>query len=235
MIILKIVGLSLGSILVLFIVTKISGNREISQLTMFDYIIGITIGSIAAEMATSLEDNFVEPLTALIVYGITTVIISLITSKSIKSRRIISGESKILYDNGVLYKGNFKDAKFDLSEFLMECRYMGFFNLSDIQTALLEANGKISIIPVSTKRPLNLEDMNITPKQEKIIYNVILDGEVMKENLKNTGNTEEWLQKQIRKQGFNDFSEIFLGTCDSDNKLSLYANNNVKNKHDIFN
>ena len=100
----KIVGLSLSSIVILFFLTKLMGNKEMSQLTMFDYIIGITIGSIAAELSTSLDTNFIEPIIAMIVYGLVTVFISFITCKSLLIRRFFNGKSKILFDNGMLYR-----------------------------------------------------------------------------------------------------------------------------------
>ena len=106
--ILKIFFLSLGSLVVLFILTKLMGNREMSQLSIFDYIISITIGSIAAEMSTSLENNFMEPLVAMIVYAGATIIISFITSHSLKLRELLTGKSLILFDNGKLYRENFK-------------------------------------------------------------------------------------------------------------------------------
>ena len=108
MLILKIIALSTGSIVVLFILTKIMGQREMSQLSIFDYIISITIGSIAAEMATSLEDNFVEPLVAMIVYAVVTLIIGILNTRFVKLRPIFSGRTLILYDNGTLFKENFK-------------------------------------------------------------------------------------------------------------------------------
>lgn len=149
---LKIVFLSLGSIIVLFILTKLMGNREMSQLSMFDYVVSITIGSIAAEMSTSLENNFLEPVIAMVVYGIVATAISYFTCKSIKIRRIVSGRGKILYDNGKLYRKNLIKSKLDLNEFLMQCRINGYFNLTNIQTAILEPNGRISFLPVSRKK-----------------------------------------------------------------------------------
>lgn len=149
MLVLKILALSLGSIIILFILTKIMGNREMSQLSMFDYIVSITIGSIAAEMSTSLENDFIEPVVAMVTYGIVATAISYFTCKSIKVRRLVSGRAKILYDNGTLYRKNLIKAKLDLNEFLMQARINGFFNLADIQTAILEPNGKISFLPVS--------------------------------------------------------------------------------------
>ena len=161
---LKIVVLSLGSIVVLFLLTKIMGQREMSQLSIFDYIISITIGSIAAEMATSLENNFMEPLIAMIVYAMVTLLIALINNRFVKLRPIFSGRTLILYDNGTLFKENFKKAKIDLNEFFVQCRTNGFFNLSDLKTALLEENGKISFLPLSEKRPANPSDFNIKPE-----------------------------------------------------------------------
>lgn len=234
MIFFKIFALSLESLIILFILTKLAGNREISQLTMFDYIIGITIGSIAAEMSTSLEDNFMEPLVAMIIYGLASVITAILSSKSIKIRRLTSGKSKILYNDGTLYKNNFKSGKIDLNDFFMECRDKGFFYLDDIQTAILEPNGKISILPKSNKRPINPEDMNLSPKQEKLVYNLILDGNILYKNLEYSGNSEKWLYKELSKQGYKDIKDIFLATCDFENNLSVYSDCSKKDINDMF-
>lgn len=231
---LKIVLLSFFSIIVLFILSKLMGNKEMSQLSMFDYIISITIGSIAAEMATALESDFMQPLVAMAIYALVSIIISIISYKSLKFRRIISGNSLILLDNGKLYRKNFKKAKLDINEFLMQCRTDGYFNLADIQTAILEANGKISFLPVSQKRPVTPNDMNINIPLEKVVINIILDGKLLKENLYYTGNDEIWLEKQLSSQSINTIEEIFLATCDSQNNLSVYKKSNIQNSHDYF-
>ncbi len=230
----KIILLSLGSITTLFILTKIIGNREMAQLTMFDYINSITIGSIAAEMATSLEDNFLEPLIAMIVYAIIICIISYLTGKSLKLRRFITGKSIVLYENGEIYRDNFKKSKLDITEFLTECRANGYFNLADLQSVILEPNGKLSFLPQSSKRPLNATDMNIQVPSEKPVVNVVLDGVVLQNNLKSTGNNEIWLNNEIKNQGIKDIKEIFLATCDVDNNLSIYVKVPKYNKNSIF-
>ena len=125
--ILKVIVLSIVSEIVLFLLTKLMGNKEMSQLSMFDYIIGITIGSIAAEMATALESDYMQPLVAMVVYALIAVIISLVCTKSQKARRIIYGNSLILMNNGKLYRQNFKTAKLDLNEFLVQCRVNRLF------------------------------------------------------------------------------------------------------------
>lgn len=232
--ILKIVSLSFGSLVILFILTKLMGNREMSQLTMFDYIVGITIGSIAAEMSTSLENNFMEPVVAMVVYGLVTVFISYITCKSLSLRRFFTGRARILLDNGKLYRKNFKSAKIDLNDFLMECRINGYFNLSDIQTAILEPNGRVSFLPKSLKRPATPEDLSLSPNTENIVINVILDGVLLKENLSKTGNNINWLENNLKEQGINDLKKVFLATCDNQNNLSVYVKLDKKNKHDYF-
>ncbi|MBR0427586.1 MAG: DUF421 domain-containing protein [Clostridia bacterium] len=226
--ILKISGLSLGSIIVLFILTKMVGQREMSGLSIFDFTIAITIGSIAAEMATSLEDNFMQPLIAMVIYAIVTLLISFINMKSVKLRPIFSGKTLILYDNGTLFKENFKKAKIDLNEFLSQSRTNGYFNLSDIKTALLEENGKISFLPYSDKRPANASDFNIKPNEDSINTNLILDGKVMEENLKELKLDKLWLNEALQKQGITKIDNIFLATYDTNGNLSVYLTNNVK-------
>lgn len=226
--ILKIIALSLGSMIILFILTKIMGQREMSQLSIFDYITTITIGSIAAEMATSLESNFMQPAVAMIVYAIVTLVMSFLNIKFVKLRPIISGKTLILYDNGTLFKENFKKAKIDLNEFLVQCRTNGFFNLSDIKTALLEENGKISFLPYSDRRPANPNDFNIKPKEDSVVTNLILDGEVMQDNLKELGFDKLWLNEMLQKQGIIKTDNIFLATYDGDGNLSVYLTNNMK-------
>ena len=226
--IIKIIALSLGSIVILFILTKIMGQRELSQLSIFDYITTITIGSIAAEMATSLESNFLQPAVAMIVYALVALIMSILNIKFVKLRSMISGKTLILYDNGTLFKENFKKAKIDLNEFLVQCRTSGFFNLSDIKTAILEENGKISFLPYADRRPANPSDFNIKPKEDNITTNLILDGKVMEDNLQELGFDKLWLSEMLQKQGIMKNDNIFLATYDDDGNLSVYLTNNMK-------
>lgn len=232
--VLYIIALSLGSIIALFILTKLMGYRQMSQMSMFDYINGITIGSIAAEMATSIENNFVEPLTAMIVYALAAFSLSWFSSKSIKVRKLIEGAPLVLLDKGKLYRKNLKKAKIDVSEFLVQCRVNGYFDISKLETAILEGNGKISFLPKSSDRPLTPSDMNLSPEQDYMVANVILDGKIMKENLKYTGNDEKWLQNQIKGQGAKQIEDVLLATCDRSNQLTVYLKNNQKETRDIL-
>lgn len=219
--ILKVVLTSVLSAAALFVIAKVMGHKQMSQLDFFDYITGITIGSIAAELATELEEPL-KPLIAMVVYGVITVILTTITSKLPKMRKFINGTPTIIMNNGKIYRKNLKKAKIDLSEFMVMCRQEGYFNLADIQTAIFEYNGRLTVLPVSIKRPLNPEDMNLSPQPEYISTEVIMDGRILEDNLKRMGLDAKWLEKQIKEQGFKNVKEIFLGICDQDKKLSLY-------------
>ena len=218
---LQVVLTALLSTAALFAVAKLMGHKQVAQLDFFDYISGITIGSIAAELATELESPW-KPLIAMAVYGVVAIVLSRITSKLPKSRKYINGTPTILMNDGKLYRENLKKAKLDLSEFMMLCRQLGYFNLNDIQTAVFEYNGKLSVLPVSGKRPANPADLGLTPTQEQICTEIIMDGRIMAENLKRAGLEEKWLQKQLDAQGFHSVKDIFLGVCDENNNLTLF-------------
>lgn len=229
-----IIALSLGSVLTIFILTKLMGYRQMSQMSMFDYIIGITIGSIAAEMSTSLEDSFTQPLTAMIVYALAALTLAWITSKSIKARRVIEGEPLVLLNHGELYRSNFKKAKMDVTEFLAQCRINGYFDVSKLECAILEGNGRISFLPKVEERPLTPNDMQLTPEQDYLVANVILDGQVMEENLKHMGKDEKWLHSQITAQGAKKTEDVLLATCDRSDKVTVYLKENKKDPRDVL-
>ena len=220
--ILNVLLTSLLSVGALFVIAKIMGHKQISQLDFFDYISGITIGSIAAELATELEEPL-QPLIAIAVYGVVAVLLSKITSLFPKTRKFVNGTPTILLNNGKLYRENMKKAKLDLSEFMVMCRQQGYFNLGDIQTAVFEFNGKLRILPISKKRPANPEDLNLSPAPEYIQTEVVMDGRILDENLKRMGLDDKWLQKQLTAQGYKNPQEVFLALCDENKQLTVFA------------
>lgn len=219
--IIRVILTSILSAATLFVIAKILGHKQMAQLDFFDYITGITIGSIAAELATELEEPW-KPLIAMVVYGVITFGLTLLTSKLPRMRKFINGTPTIIMNNGKIYRKNMKKAKMDLSEFMMMCRQEGYFNLNDIQTAVFEYNGRLTVLPKSTKRPANPTDMNLIPPPETINTEVIMDGRVLEENLKRLGLDAMWLKKELERQGYKTAKEIFLGICDDDHQLILF-------------
>lgn len=222
------------SITALFFSTKIIGNKQMSELNMFDYINGITIGSIGAELATALENDFWFPLIALALYTFLIWLVSYVSEKNIKARRFLTGRSILLMENGKIYNRNFKTAKIDMNEFLTQCRIQGYFNIDDIDTAVLEQNGKISFLPKSNARPVTPEDLNLNPQQEKAVINVIMDGCILPENLKRSGKDEVWLNKELARLKIGNIKDVFIAFCDSNNKLSAYVKVSEHPLNDLY-
>ena len=215
---------ALLSVVALFIITKIMGHKQVSQLDFFDYISGITIGSIGAELATELENPY-KPLIALAIYGFVSLVLNLIAHKLPRTRKYINGTPTILMNNGKLYRNNLKKAKLDLSEFMLLCREQGYFDLDEIQLAIFEHNGKLSILPKATNRPATPDDLKIAVKATHIGVEVVMDGRIMDDNLSRAGRDANWLTKQLKEQGYRDATEIFLGVYrPTEDKLTLYPN-----------
>ena len=220
----KVILTSILSVVSLFVIAKIMGHKQMAQLDFFDYITGITIGSIAAELATELEAPW-KPLVAMIIYGLVALGLTILAHKFPKTRKYVNRTPTIVMDNGKLYRENMKKAKLELSEFMVLCRQEGYFNINDIETAVFEYNGRITILPKSEKRPLTPEDMNITPEKAEICTEIIMDGRILHENLKRLGLDLTWLDKQLKKQKYDNAKEIYLGICDKNNNLTLFPSN----------
>ena len=207
----------------LFIIAKFIGHKQIAQLDFFDYITGITIGSIAAEMATELEVPW-KPLTAMVIYGGVSWLLSVLANKYPRMRKYLNGTPTILMDHGKLYRENFKKAKLDLSEFMVMCRQQGYFDLSSIETAVYEYTGKLTILPVSSQRPAIPNDMNLSPAQELLFTELIMDGRILEDNLKRMGLDLTWLNKQLKQNHIHSSKEVFLAVCDRNLKFAVYKN-----------
>ena len=222
--IIKVILTSLLSVAALFIITKIMGHKQVAQLDFFDYVCGITIGSIGAEMATELEEPY-KPLIALAIYGFVSIILSLIAHKMPRTRKYINGTPTILMNDGKIYRDNLKKAKLDLSEFMLLCREAGYFDLDEIQTAIFEHNGRLSVLPKAASRPATPEDLKITAKATHIGVEVIMDGRIMGENLSRLGRDGKWLDLQLKSQGCRSAKEVFLAVyVPEEDKLTVYRN-----------
>ncbi len=217
------------SILVLFLLSKLIGNKQMANLNLFDYINGITIGSIAAEMATNGFDIFLECLFALVIYAGAVILLSYLSQKSVVLRRLFTGRTVVLYDMGKIYKRNFMTAKIDMNEFLSTLRNKGYFCLDDIETVYLEENGQISVLPKKCKSPVTASDLKIHVDRARPEIVVISDGKIFEKNLKCTGNNLQWLKTRLKQQGKQQ-NEVFLAVCRNKNELKIY---DVSDKRDI--
>ncbi len=217
----KVFYTSLASAIVLFILTKLMGEKQISQMNMFDYVTGITIGSIAAEMATEIDRNPLNAIIAMAVYAGLAILFALLTQRSLKLRRKLSGEIVVLMENGKLNRKGFKTAHLDLSDFLMLARIHGFFDPSQLSTVLMEPNGSLSFLPIENDRPATVGDLGLKKQQSRMGINVIMDGVIMEEGLRHSGLSIRRLEAECKNAGYQDHSQVFLATF-SDGSVAFY-------------
>jgi len=219
--ILQVAVQSLLSIAVLFVMCRLTGKRSIHQLNTFDYINSITIGSIAAELATDLE-NWALPLTAMVVYGLCTALINHSTCKSQPLRRFFNGRPLVLYQHGVICRDNLLRAKLNLSEFVAQSRLAGYFDLQQLESAVMETNGQISFQPTAESRPAAPQDLGLAPPPESLFVSLIFDGCVLTENLHAFGRDERWLAAQLHAAGIGQTAEVLYACCSAQGTFRAY-------------
>lgn len=223
---------SLGSIVILQILTKIVGARQISQLSFYDYIVGITVGSIAAVMAVDDSIPWQYPAVAMIVYMVITYFEAIVTTKSLTLRKILTGTPTILIYNGKIIEKNLKKVHYDINDLLTECRCNGYFNLDSVHYAVMETNGKVSFLLKSDQRPLTPYDMNITPAQETMYANVVIDGVIMEHQLHAIGKDVNWFHLRCKELHLKHPDQMLLAIADCDNNLyAYYTEEELKDKH----
>lgn len=205
----------------LFFMTKLLGKKQVSELSLFDYVVGISIGNFASEMAINLEAKFFNAMLAIVVFGILAYIISILTLKSLKLRKFFIGSPTILLEHGNLIYKNMKKSMIDVNDILSQAREMGYFDISEVEFAILEANGKISFLPKGEYKNINIKDMNLKIEKQGLCANVIMDGNIMNDNLNNIGKDEEWLLHELDVKGKN-VSDILLATVDINDKLVIF-------------
>lgn len=225
---------SIISLTVLFGVTKLLGKKQVSQLSLFDYVIGISIGNFAAEISINMETPLIYGLLAMTSFGLISFLVSIITMKSITLRRFFMGTPTILIQKGKILEKNLKKVKFDVNDLLEECRSKDYFDLQEIEYALMESKGTLSILPKNEYKNITQKDMNIKSKQSSLVANVIIDKVIIKNNLKNMNKTEEWLKKKLKEKGYNTTEKILLATLDIDEKLTVYEKNTKEKQHNIL-
>lgn len=232
---LKIAFSAFGSMVTLFLLTKIMGNRQMSQMSMYDYVSSVAIGSIAGEMAIRSTDSFFEPLVAMLVFTVFSMLIAYYTCKSIILRRFFEGHSLLLYEDGRIYEKNLLKATMDVDELLSACRLNGYYDLQEVHTVYLETNGQISILPKAESRPVTPQDLNLNPKQSVPLANVIIDGNIMHDIVDFVGINEAWIHEQLKSYKVKDIHDIILGTYNrADQSLQIYIKLNKKMTMDIF-
>ena len=210
-------------LVILFILCKWMGNKQIAQMNMFDYIIGITIGSVAADISLDIEKNLLAGIICLGLYCVIDRIISFINMRSNGFRRIFNGKSVILIEKGRILSSSLRKCKIDITELLSEARVNGYFDLREVDYAIMETSGKISFLAKEEKRPLSKGDYLDRVVGSGYCICLVVNGEVIEENLRYCKKDMEWLRREARVKGYREFGDIILMYMDENERVSIYG------------
>lgn len=210
---------SIASFIILLFFTRIMGKRQISHLTFFDYCVGITIGSIAAEMSVDQNVKIINGIVSLTIWGILPIIIAYLGIKSDKFRNFTDGRPAIIIKNGQIMEKSMKKNLLTIDELMLLLREKDIFKVSDVEMAVLETNGQLSVMKKSSQQTVTPQMLKMVLKQENAPTLLIMDGQILHKNLRTIGITKEWLLKEIQKQGATTIEDIFLAQIDSNNQL----------------
>lgn len=214
---------SLLSIVALFLITELMGKKQISQLNMFDYIIGISIGSIAASLSVDTSIHYVDGILAIIVYGGSAALISYLTTKSIMMRRFFTGTPSVIMNDGKINYKNLQKSRLDMNDLLQIARENGYYDLSQIHYCILEPSGKISFLPKAKYMPATPNDMKLKVSENGLCSNLVIDGHLMEENIKSIGKDIDWVMTRLSKMGYKDISNLLLVICDNKEQFTIYV------------
>lgn len=221
-------------LIILFFITKMMGKKQISELNFFDYVVGITIGSIAADISLDIKKNMIAGIAALFIYGFISYIISFVSIKSILARRFFIGVPTVLVEKGKIIESGLKKSKIDVNDLLMEARENGYFNLDEIDYALMEVNGNISFLPKEKEKPVTKKDMKIKCNNEGLTVNAIIDSKYMANNMKAINKDKEWLDHELKVNGYDNYDNILLATIDNNYKVTIYEKNVKPDKNTVL-
>ncbi|GIN21288.1 hypothetical protein J1TS3_24220 [Siminovitchia fordii] len=211
---LNIILRSVILVFVLFLLTKWLGKKQLSQLSFFEYIAGITIGSIAAEISTGLETNFLHGLYSMLVWTAIPFFAGLLAIKSKKARDFIEGKETVVIKDGKIQEENLTKQKYTVEELLHLLRKKNAFQVSDVEFAVLEANGDLNVLLKKEKQPVTPQDLKLETAPVKVPETVILEGQVMDSALASCGLTREWLDAELQKLGIA-LDNVFIGQVDA--------------------
>ena len=208
------------SFIVLLVLARLLGKEQVSQLTFFHYVTGITIGSIAGEIVSQSGGHFLNGLISMIWWALLTFLMSFIALKSQKFRVILDDKPIIVMHGGKLIEKSMKKARLSINDLNMMLREQGIFSIKDVDYAIFETNGSLSVLKKAGQEPATKKDVNAPAPQPKYIpMEIISDFKIVKKNLTELDLTEEWVYEELKKQGIGQVEQVYYAEIQSDGSL----------------
>lgn len=220
-IILVVVIRSFICFFILLLLVRLMGKQQVAQLTFFDYVVGITIGSIASTLSVQVNESMLATMAGMATWATLAILLAFLSMHSPRIRQIVDGGPTVVVANGKILEDNLKRIRIPIDQLMAELRTKGVFNMADVEFALFEPGGKISVQKKYQKQPVTPGDLNISPQYEGLPTNLIVDGVLLPETLRSLNLTKAWLHHQLKQQNIQDIAEVSLAQLDT--KGNLYV------------
>lgn len=209
------------ALLYLFIITKILTKRSLSQLTYFDYLAVAMLGTLAGNLAFNIKIDTIIFIISMTMVAVIVYILSYLSIKSKNLRGYLAGKPTILIQDGKILEMNMYKLKYSFDYLIQQLRQQQIFNIKNVQSAILETNGELSVQLKSQNRPLTPKDMNIHTNQEGLAKEIIIDGKLIEKNLKSINLNKHWIDKELKKKNINNIKDISFGVISSNGELYI--------------
>ncbi|MTN44612.1 DUF421 domain-containing protein [Turicibacter sanguinis] len=223
-------------ILALFL-SKLIGVKIISQMNFFDFIVGISFGSIIAKIIIDKDHVVFSGIIALIIFTLLTISTSYLNLKSYAARRIINAKTLILVENGRIVDKNMRKLRLTINELMMKLREKDVFALEDVQFAIMESNGQLSVLIKANKKPVTPDDLDLKVESVSLVNDIIIDGKLIDKNLEMANINKKWLQSELKRKNIHKIEDVFYVGIDQNKKLAIsvrYPDDfNSKNKFNL--
>jgi uncharacterized membrane protein YcaP (DUF421 family) len=207
---------------ILLVLTRLLGKKQLGQLTIFTYITGVTLGNIAGDMVVHRDIKLIDGATGLILWALLTFAVEYISLKSSKARVLLDGEPTILIRRGVIMQKELAAQRLNMDDLTMLLRVNSVFSIQDVDYAILEPNGQLSILKKPALETVTKQDLQIQPESRNYLpTEIIVDGKLVAKNLKESNLDDNWLDKQIKQAGLNSIKEVFFAELQSDGSLYI--------------
>jgi uncharacterized membrane protein YcaP (DUF421 family) len=204
---------------IVVIIMRMMGKRQIGQLQPFELVIAIMVSDLASIPMQDIGIPLLYGIIPIVTMLFIQILLSFIQLKSQKFRDVLCGRPSLLIKNGQIQMQELKSQRFNLNDLMEELRIKGYFNLDDIEYAVLETSGQISVIAKTSKETVTKEDIKIMPVQEKLPITLVLDGEIQDENIKILKKDKKWLYSLFKKNNINNENQLIVAILDSKGKF----------------
>jgi len=219
---LQIASETIITFFVLLALTRLLGKKQLSHLTFFNYVTGITIGSMAANMVVLSTKDYTKDLLSLVIWCLLTIIISYISLKSGKIRVILDGQPTIIIKHGEIDRKALKRTGVNIDDLTMLIRQNQIFSITEIDFAILEPDGRLSILKKPEYQGTQKSDLNIYPSPPTYLpIEIITDGKLLPKNLLEVGKSRDWLKNELSRANIKEIEEVFYAEIQSDGSLFI--------------